>query len=595
MARYHTPEEIRRYDLMKLGVLLLLLALLFLTWIATRNQETAEVAGEPAGTATVESLGREEATMPVPTLGVPAINAPAVPPQPGTVTLSGTAGPGAQVVILVNGVPAAAAITGVDGNWATSVDLPEGEYTVQAQTVDNVGAIVGDSQPVVIIVGGAPPPGAAAINPPAFDPVTGTYTFTGTAAPGETVTVTSNGMIVGTAVADETGVYTVSVIADAVAGDVQLQVADASGNIVRQSEPLKLGPRPPSLDPSSGLQIDPSDGAVVIPAQPEGLTLSGQGEPGTQVELVIDGTTTATAVVDASGNWSLPVTLPEGAYTMQLNTLDPSGGLLSSSAPVTMVVGERPQGGEETTAATPGATPGSPVPTGVDTTTLPASEVLAASPDFSTLLSVLESTGSIATLAEPGPYTIFAPTNEAFALLPQRVIDGLNANPTVLTAVLQYHITRGRYLADDLRIVQPATVNDRLLTITPQGDSLLVNDALVTTPDIVTANGVIHAIDRILVPPLAEGVRLPVIDSSGVATFTGSFLTIVGTAEPNRTILVELNGEPFGQAATVSPDTTWSVSGDVTPGEYQIVAYMLGAADALEAISRPVMLQVNPE
>lgn len=591
MARYHTPEEIRRYDLMKLGVLLLLLTLLFLTWIATRNQETAEVAEEPVGTATVESLDREEATVPVPTLGIPAINAPAVPPQPGTVPLSGTAGPGAQVVILVNGVPAAAAITGVDGNWSTSVDLPAGEYTVQAQTVDNVGAIVGESQPVVINVGGAvPPPGTAAINPPVFDPVTGMYTFTGTAAPGETVTITSNGMVVGTAVADETGAYSVSVIADAVAGDVQLQVADASGNIVQQSEPLKLGPRPPSLDPSSGLQFDPSDGAVVFPAQPEGLTLSGQGEPGTQVELVIDGTSTATAVVDAAGNWSLPAPLPEGTYTMQLNTLDPSGAVLSGSMPVTIVVGEVPDG-EETAAATPE----SPVPTGVDTTTLPASEVLAASPDFSILLSVLESTGSITTLAEPGPFTIFAPTNEAFALLPQRVIDGLNANPTVLTNVLQYHITRGRYLVDDLRIVQPATVNDRLLTITPQGDTLLVNDALVTTPDIVTANGVIHAIDRILVPPLAEGVRLPVIDSSGVATFTGSFLTIVGTAEPNRTILVELNGEPFGQAATVGPDTNWSVSGDVTPGEYQIVAYMLGAADALEAISRPVMLQVNPE
>lgn len=591
MARYHSPEEIRRYDLMKLGVLLLLLALLFLTWLATRDADTVEVSGEPAGTATVESLGREEATLPVPTLGVPAINLPAASPQPGSVTLSGTAGPGAQVVVLVNGTRAGAAITGVDGNWSTAVDLPAGEYTVQAQTVDNVGAIVGESQPVVIIVGGAPPTGTAAINPPTFDPVSGTYIFTGSAAPGDTVIIISNGMVVGMAVADETGAYSVSVIADAVAGDIQLQVTDAAGNILQQSEPLKLGARPPSLDPSTELQFDPSNGAVVLPARPEGLTLSGQGEPGTQVELVIDGTGTATAVVDAEGNWSLPVDLAEGTYTFQLNTLDPGGELLSGSTPVVIVVGTVPEGGEGSTTGTPGPT----VETVGDTSTQPTSEVLAASPDFSTLVSVLETTGSMATLAEPGPFTVFAPTNEAFALLPQRVIDGLNANPTVLTAVLQYHITRGRYLAADLRIVQPATVNDRLLTITPQGDTLLVNDALVTTPDIITANGVVHAIDHILVPPLAEGVRPPVIDSSGVATFTGSFLTIVGTAEPNRTILVELNGEPFGQPATVGPDTNWSVSGDVTPGEYQIVAYMLGAADALEAISRPVTLIVNPE
>lgn len=597
MMRYHTNDEIRRYDLMKLGVLLLLIILLALAWIATRDQETAEIAGgEAVGTATVESLGREEGTLPVPTLGIPSVNVPAESPPPGSVTLSGTAGQGAQVVILVNGIPAALAITGVDGNWSTPVNLPAGEYTVQAQTVDNVGGVVGESQPVVIVVGGeAAPSTPGAITPPGFDPITGTYTFTGTAAPGETVTIISNGVVVGTAVADAGGNYTVAVNPADITGDIQLQSTDAAGNITQQSGPLKIGARPPSLIPPADMQVEPETGAVVVPSQPEGLTLTGQGEPGTQVEVLLDGVSAGSAVVDGAGQWSLAVAVADGMHTVQLNTLDPGGNALSSATPITVAVGTIPEGGEGTAAATAVATPVTTPVAGSDASTQTAAEWLATQPEFSMLLSVLESTGSIATLSEPGPFTIFAPTNEAFALLPQRVIDGLTANPPVLTQVLQYHITRGRYTADELRTVQPATVNDRLLTITPQGDTLAVNDALVTTADIVTANGILHAIDRILVPPLAEGVRLPVIDASGVATFTGSFLTIVGTAEPNRTILVELNGEPFGQPVTVLPDTTWSVSGDVTPGDYQIVAYMLGAADALEAISRPVTLQVRAE
>ncbi len=141
--------------------------------------------------------------------------------------------------------------------------------------------------------------------------------------------------------------------------------------------------------------------------------------------------------------------------------------------------------------------------------------------------------------------------------------------------------------------MQPATLNGRLLTITSQNDALTVNDALVTEADIAAVNGVVHAIDRLLVPPLAVGVRPPVIDESGVPIFTGPLLTIVGTAEPNRTVLVELNGESFGQPVVVGPDGGWAVAGDVTPGEYRIIAYMLDAAGALQAISRPVTLPIR--
>lgn len=601
MFRYHTAEEIRRYDLMKLGVLVLLILLLMLTWIATRDSAPLLGVGEQTeGTPVAGDAGIEDAdaTLPVPTLAVPAINLPAEPLQPGTVNLSGTAGPGAQVVVLVNGTPSGTAIAGVNGDWSALVDLPAGSYTLQVQTVDNVGGVAGESQPVAITVGETAPVETVTLNPPGFDALSGAYLFTGSVAPGQTVNIVVNGAVVGSASADESGNFVVEVPADAVAGDVQLQATDATGAVTQQSDPMKLNSRPPSLSPSADVQVEPNSGAVVLPSRPEGLLLSGRGEPGTQVQLQVNGAPGGSAMVDATGAWSLPLALPDGIYTLQFNTLDPGGSLLSSATPLTVAVGEVAAG--TVAASTPAAE--ATAPAAEAATAVPAegsdqtlADVLTGRPEFSTLVSVLQSTGSLAILAEAGPFTTFAPTNEAFADLPQRVIDGLNANPQVLSQLLQYHITRGLYPAADLLTVQPATVNGRLLTISSVNGALNVNDAVVTTPDIGAANGVIHAIDRILVPPLAEGVRPPVIDASGVPTFAGTFLTIVGTAEPNRTILVELNGEPFGDPAVVGPDTRWAVSGNVTPGEYQIVAYMLGAADALEAISRPVTLLVSSQ
>lgn len=592
MARYHTAEEIRRYDLMKLGVLLLLILLLILTWFATRGRNDALLGtgDEMAATPIAESSGAEAGAIVAPALSIPSVNLPAEPLQPGSVTLSGIAAPGAQVTVLVNGVPAGMATAGVDGNWSATTELPAGSYTVQARIMDNVGGVAGESEAISIDVGGVALPAAPiAISPPGFDALAGTYTFIGTAAPGQLIQVVANGAVVGSAAADEAGNFAVEVPAAAVGGEAQLQTVDATGAIVQQSEPLKLNSRPPSLAPSADMRADADRGTLILPSRPEGVTLSGQGEPGTQVELLVNGTRGALAVVDAGGVWSTSLTLPDGTYTFQFNTLDPGGNLLSSATPVTVAVGEA--AAAVIGAPAPEATAAAPAESANQT----LADVLAGRPEFSTLLSVLQSTGSLDVLAQPGPFTVFAPTNEAFANLPQRVIDGLNANPQILSQLLQYHIARGRHPVADLQTVQPATVNGRLLTVGMLDGVTTINDALVTGADIPAANGIAHAIDRILVPPLVEGVRPPIIDASGVPTFTGTFLTIVGTAEPGRTILVELNGEPFGEAAVVGPDTTWAVSGNVTSGEYQIVAYMLGAADALEAISRPVMLQVNAQ
>lgn len=582
MTRYRTDEEIRRYDLMKLGVLLLLLVLLALTLVVTREVATVAEVGEATATPTAADV-----TLPAPTLGATTIDAPTAPHPPGSISLSGLAGPGAQILILINGVPAGSATAGVDGAWSTTVDLPPGTYVVQAQTVDNVGAVVGESRPVEVTVSADAGSGAA-LTAPTFDPVAGTYLFQGTTVPGATVTLSSGDAVLGTTVADSSGAWALTVPASAVAGEAQMQATDAGGAIVAQPPPLKLGLQPPSLDPPAELVTDPTTGTVTVPVSPGATTWAGQAEPGTSVELMVNGQSAGRATVDADGRWSLPVDLPAGSYTLQLNLLDPSGNVLAASAPFPVVAGTG-EAVAEGTAAPETTGEATPPPPAVEGT---IADLLAGRPEFSTLVSVLQTAGVLDGLAAGGPFTVFAPTNEAFDALPARVVDGLRANPQALTNVLQYHITLGRYTAADLTVVQPATLNGRLLTIVPAGDTLAVNDALVTTADIEATNGLVHAIDRILVPPLAEGVRPPVIDGSGVATFSGTVLTVVGTAEPNRTLLVELNGEPFGEAI-VDVNGAWAVTGNVTPGEYIIVAYMLDSAGTLEAISRPVQLLVN--
>lgn len=581
MARYHTTTEIRRYDLMKLGVLLLLLVLLFLTWYATRDDGSG-VAGEPPPTV-VAGAGDDTggAILPVPTLGVPSLTQPAGPVAPGLVTLGGTAGPGAQVAVLANGVSIGVANAGVDGTWSLAAELPAGDYTLVAQTLDNVGRVVAEAQPVTLTVGegvvsATAAPGAP-LNPPAFDALRETWELGGTAAPGQTVTVLSNGAVVGATTAGDAGNWQLSVPADSVTGDLVVQLTDAAGTTT-QSEPVKPGARPPSIVPPGELTTSPTTGAEAVAIPAGGYTWTGQGQPGAQVEIIANGQSLGMTTVDAGGNWTLVTQLPDGEYEVQLNTLDPSGSLLAQARPIIIIVG------------VPAVAEGAATPVAPTGDTIAA--LLAGQPDLSTLGSALGVAGLGETFAEPGPYTLFAPTNDAFAALPESVVEALLANPQALSQLLQYHALMGRSTIADLRVVQPATLNSRLLTFAPQGDSLSVNGATILTADVDAGNGIVHVIDRVLLPPLAVGVRPPVIDESGVPTFAGPALTVIGTAEPGRTILVELNGEPFGAPATVDANGNWAVAGDVGPGDYRIVAFMLNGA-TLEAIAPPVSLLVQ--
>jgi uncharacterized surface protein with fasciclin (FAS1) repeats len=129
-------------------------------------------------------------------------------------------------------------------------------------------------------------------------------------------------------------------------------------------------------------------------------------------------------------------------------------------------------------------------------------ETAVAAGNFTTLAAALEAAGLIETLSGEGPFTVFAPTDEAFAALPEGAVDDLLADIPALTALLTYHVVPGAVMSGDLTDgMMATTVNGADVTIGTEG-GVTVNEATVTTADIVASNGVIHVIDMVLLPPM---------------------------------------------------------------------------------------------
>ncbi len=123
---------------------------------------------------------------------------------------------------------------------------------------------------------------------------------------------------------------------------------------------------------------------------------------------------------------------------------------------------------------------------------------------FTTLVSAVQAAGLEETLRGAGPYTVFAPTDEAFAAVPKETLGSLLADPKgALTDVLTYHVVSGNVMSSDLSDgMMVDTVNGAQLKVTVKDDgTVMIGDATVTTADIETSNGVIHVIDTVLVPP----------------------------------------------------------------------------------------------
>lgn len=156
--------------------------------------------------------------------------------------------------------------------------------------------------------------------------------------------------------------------------------------------------------------------------------------------------------------------------------------------------------------AAPTTTPNAPVPP-KETAKQPEMmekktivDVAVANGSFTTLVKAVQAAGLVETLSDQGPYTVFAPTDAAFAKLPAGTVDALLKDKAKLTSILTYHVVSGKVMVKDvIKLTSAKTVNGQSVTIDAK-DGVKVNDAKVITADVNASNGVIHVIDTVLLP-----------------------------------------------------------------------------------------------
>lgn len=130
-------------------------------------------------------------------------------------------------------------------------------------------------------------------------------------------------------------------------------------------------------------------------------------------------------------------------------------------------------------------------------------ETAIAAGQFNTLAAALDAAGLVATLQGEGPFTVFAPTDEAFAKLPAGTVESLlkPENRDQLVAILTYHVVAGKVMAKDVvNLSEATTVNGSNLSIMVVDGKVRINDATVIAADVATSNGVIHVVDTVILP-----------------------------------------------------------------------------------------------
>jgi uncharacterized surface protein with fasciclin (FAS1) repeats len=128
-------------------------------------------------------------------------------------------------------------------------------------------------------------------------------------------------------------------------------------------------------------------------------------------------------------------------------------------------------------------------------------ETAVAAGSFKTLAAALTAADLITTLKGDGPFTVFAPTDEAFAKLPAGTVEALLKDKAKLTAILTYHVVAGAVPASEVvKITSAKTVNGKDVSVAVKYGKVMINNATVVTPDIKASNGIIHVIDTVLLP-----------------------------------------------------------------------------------------------
>jgi uncharacterized surface protein with fasciclin (FAS1) repeats len=222
----------------------------------------------------------------------------------------------------------------------------------------------------------------------------------------------------------------------------------------------------------------------------------------------------------------------------------------------------------------------------------PLSEVVAANADLSTLFTLISTANLLETLSDPeGEYTLFAPTNAAFEALPAEAAEALLADPALLTRVLTYHLVSGRVSSEDLMAMEGVTgigtmemsslEEDPLgseLTVTNTEEGLRVNGASVLTADLAASNGVVHMIDRVLLP--AE-----IVAQLGIEMSEGAAFALFGTLNPGG----------LENDAVFMADAALSEAIEATGGFADVASVQSAAFDSAGSMYVTVDIEVDAE
>ena len=134
-------------------------------------------------------------------------------------------------------------------------------------------------------------------------------------------------------------------------------------------------------------------------------------------------------------------------------------------------------------------------------TPVSVADTIAHNPNLSTLNGLVAKSGLADTLKATGPYTVFAPTNDAFKAVPAKTMDELAKDPAKLKALLNYHVVPSKMMSADIKNGNAKTAEGGNVALSKAGEFVTVEDAMVQQSDIVATNGVVHTVDRVLTPP----------------------------------------------------------------------------------------------
>lgn len=215
------------------------------------------------------------------------------------------------------------------------------------------------------------------------------------------------------------------------------------------------------------------------------------------IKLLGLGVVTATVAYTYPGMASMDEVMPSAATT----------DAVSETVAGETTMGETVIDATVTGAEAPADMPTAEVAPGTDGATAMAAgtltQIVSEGESFSTLEAALKAAGLDSALNEAGPFTVFAPTNEAFAALPEETLQALlqPENQRVLQQILAYHVVSGSVTSDAIQPGEVATVEGNSVAIAQDGETVTVSGARVIQADIVASNGVIHVIDQVLIPP----------------------------------------------------------------------------------------------